>query len=111
MAECYADGDYAESFAGFAGNRPLADVDPEMAELIQREKRRQFEGIELIASENFTSRAVEEVRSCETLESPVVLGWRGKCGRWATIVLPWLPLACGTASSWPCTWNEALVPR
>lgn len=61
MAECYADGDFAESFAGFAGNRPLADVDPEMATLIQREKRRQFEGIELIASENFTSRAVEEV--------------------------------------------------
>lgn len=62
MAECYANGDYVESFAGFAGNRPLTDVDPEMAELIQREKRRQFEGIELIASENFTSRAVEEVR-------------------------------------------------
>ena len=36
----------------------IASVDPEMAELIALEKQRQIEGIELIASENFTSKAV-----------------------------------------------------
>jgi glycine hydroxymethyltransferase len=46
---------------------PLASVDPAIAGLIQSERRRQFEGIELIASENFTSRAVLEcLGSCLT---------------------------------------------
>lgn len=61
MADCYPDGMYDSSFAGFAGNRPVSEVDPEMAELLRREKERQFTGIELIASENFTSRAVMDV--------------------------------------------------
>lgn len=39
-------------------NASLADVDPEMFELLEQEKRRQFTGLELIASENFTSQAV-----------------------------------------------------
>ncbi len=38
----------------------LKDVDPEMAQLIEDEHKRQARGIELIASENFTSRAVLE---------------------------------------------------
>ena len=38
----------------------MAEFDPEMAELCKEEKERQFRGIELIASENFTSRAVME---------------------------------------------------
>ncbi len=38
--------------------RPLAAVDPRVAELIERERRRQQEHLELIASENFTSPAV-----------------------------------------------------
>src|SRR5450432_4361565 len=38
----------------------LADVDPEIAKLIRRETLRQQEGLELIASENFFSRAVLE---------------------------------------------------
>merc|ERR1712176_561772 len=42
------------------GNRPLKDADPAMAELIAEEKSRQMRSIELIASENFTSRAVME---------------------------------------------------
>lgn len=41
-----------------AGNASLKDHDPEMAALIDRELHRQVEGLELIASENFTSRAV-----------------------------------------------------
>ena len=38
----------------------LKDVDPEISDLIARELRRQQEGLELIASENFASRAVLE---------------------------------------------------
>lgn len=38
----------------------LADQDPEIFELLQREETRQWKGLELIASENFTSRAVME---------------------------------------------------
>jgi len=49
------------------GNRPLVDVDPEIHDLIQKERNRQINGIELIASENFTSGAVMEcLGSCLT---------------------------------------------
>ncbi|XP_078444374.1 serine hydroxymethyltransferase 3 [Wolffia australiana] len=45
----------------------LEDVDPEMYGLIRKEKQRQTRCLELIASENFTSRAVmEAVGSCLT---------------------------------------------
>lgn len=45
----------------------LSTVDPEISEIIYKEKQRQFKGLELIASENFTSRAVmEAVGSCLT---------------------------------------------
>jgi glycine hydroxymethyltransferase len=40
--------------------RPLADADPEIAQAIENEERRQHEGLELIASENFVSEAVLE---------------------------------------------------
>jgi glycine hydroxymethyltransferase len=40
--------------------QPLADSDPEIFEAIQREVERQDNGLELIASENFTSEAVLE---------------------------------------------------
>jgi glycine hydroxymethyltransferase len=40
--------------------RPLHDVDPEIAAAIDNETRRQHEGLELIASENFVSEAVLE---------------------------------------------------
>lgn len=51
---------------------PMADLslqekDPEIYALIQLEKERQYEGLELIASENFTSKAVmETLGSCLT---------------------------------------------
>ena len=35
--------------------RSLADTDPEIADAIRNETRRQAEGLELIASENFVS--------------------------------------------------------
>jgi glycine hydroxymethyltransferase len=40
--------------------RPLTDVDPEIAQALKAEARRQNEGLELIASENFVSEAVLE---------------------------------------------------
>src|SRR6266851_4007335 len=40
--------------------RPLAEVDPEIYDAIQHEVDRQHSGLELIASENFTSEAVLE---------------------------------------------------
>jgi len=43
-----------------SGNKPLSEVDPVMSDLVQKEKSRQMKSIELIASENFTSRAVME---------------------------------------------------
>ncbi len=41
-------------------SRPLHEVDPEVAAAIDNEVRRQHEGLELIASENFVSEAVLE---------------------------------------------------
>jgi len=41
-------------------SRPLADADPDIAAAIDNEARRQHEGLELIASENFVSEAVLE---------------------------------------------------
>nr|CEL69224.1 TPA: Serine hydroxymethyltransferase, related [Neospora caninum Liverpool] len=47
--------------------RALATQDPELYELLQQEKERQVSGLELIASENFTSQAVMEcLGSCLT---------------------------------------------
>jgi len=41
-------------------SRPLAEIDPQIADAIDNEVRRQHEGLELIASENFVSEAVLE---------------------------------------------------
>jgi len=48
-------------------NTSVVSADPELAGLIQKEKLRQRSGLELIASENFTSLGVQEVNgSCLT---------------------------------------------
>ncbi|KAM7275249.1 hypothetical protein ACFE04_017115 [Oxalis oulophora] len=39
-------------------NAPLTEVDPEIADIIEHEKARQWKGLELIPSENFTSLSV-----------------------------------------------------
>mmetsp|Transcript_9147 Transcript_9147/g.16366 ORF Transcript_9147/g.16366 Transcript_9147/m.16366 type:complete len:476 (+) Transcript_9147:107-1534(+) len=44
----------------FKGCVPLKDHDPELFDLIEQEKSRQYRSLELIASENFTSKAVME---------------------------------------------------
>lgn len=41
-------------------DKSLEEVDPEMSDLLQKEMTRQWSGLELIASENFTTRAVME---------------------------------------------------
>jgi glycine hydroxymethyltransferase len=51
----------ARSFASSVGadlNKSLLDTDPELSQLIEQEKARQRNSLVLIASENFTSRAV-----------------------------------------------------
>lgn len=59
------------------GNSPLQETDPEIAELIKLEKRRQSEGLELIASENYTSRAVLEAVG-SVLTNKYAEGYPGK---------------------------------
>ncbi|XP_075958253.1 serine hydroxymethyltransferase, mitochondrial-like [Anarhichas minor] len=50
---------------GWTGQENLAQDDPEMWSLLQQEKERQCRGLELIASENFCSRAALEAQgSC-----------------------------------------------
>jgi len=50
-----------------SGSLALQYADPELYALIEKERDRQFRGLELIASENFTSRAVMEcLGSCLT---------------------------------------------
>ena len=45
----------------------VEDLDPEITSIIKNEKDRQKRGLELIASENFTSKAVHQVLgSCLT---------------------------------------------
>lgn len=47
--------------------RPLQEDDPELCNIIKKERNRQFRGLEMIASENFTSRAVNDcLSSCLT---------------------------------------------
>lgn len=51
----------------WTGRDALRDSDPEMFNLIKKEKKRQLQGLEMIASENFTSRSVlETLGSCLT---------------------------------------------
>ena len=58
-------------------NRSLAEVDPEIARIVAAETARQNEGLELIASENFTSRAVLEATG-STLTNKYAEGYPGK---------------------------------
>ncbi|KAK8797033.1 hypothetical protein WA158_004243 [Blastocystis sp. Blastoise] len=55
------------SFASTPGRVPLAQHDPELFDLIEKEKNRSWKSLEMIASENFTSQAVMEcLGSCLT---------------------------------------------
>ena len=56
---------------------PLSEADPEIFRLIREETRRQAEGLELIASENFVSPAVLEAAG-STLTNKYAEGYPGK---------------------------------
>ena len=58
-------------------SRPLDEVDPEIAEVIRNEVRRQATGIELIPSENFVSEAVLEAMG-SVLTNKYAEGYPGK---------------------------------
>jgi glycine hydroxymethyltransferase len=58
-------------------DRDLAAVDPEVAKWIEAEVRRQNEGLELIASENWVSRAVREAQG-SVLTNKYAEGYPGK---------------------------------
>jgi glycine hydroxymethyltransferase len=60
-------------------NRSLEEVDPEIFQAIEAERVRQFENIELIASENFASRAVMEAQG-SVLTNKYAEGYPGR--RW-----------------------------
>ena len=57
----------------------IESTDPAVAEAIKKEEHRQFENIELIASENFTSRAVREAQG-SILTNKYAEGYPGR--RW-----------------------------
>jgi glycine hydroxymethyltransferase len=58
-------------------NRPLEEVDPEIAEVLREEGRRQGTGLELIPSENFVSEAVLEAMG-SVLTNKYAEGYPGK---------------------------------
>jgi len=58
---CHSNGDSVmdtSSDGDWSMNKPLSELDPEVYEIIRKEKRRQTASLEMIASENFTSMAV-----------------------------------------------------
>ncbi len=57
--------------------RPLAEVDPEIADAIRKEQHRQSGDIELIASENFVSRAVLDAQG-SVLTNKYAEGYPGR---------------------------------
>jgi glycine hydroxymethyltransferase len=61
------------------GNQSLEQVDPAIYQAVQSERKRQLENIELIASENFTSRAVMEAQG-SVLTNKYAEGYPGR--RW-----------------------------
>jgi glycine hydroxymethyltransferase len=58
-------------------NRPLADVDPEIAEVLQHELERQQRTLEMIASENFVPQAILECQG-SVLTNKYAEGYPGR---------------------------------
>ena len=56
---------------------PLAQADPDLFALVQQERRRQVDGLELIASENYTSAAVQQCAG-SVLTNKYAEGYPGK---------------------------------
>ena len=60
-----------------AFNAPLSEVDPEIAAVLQQELDRQRHTLEMIASENFVSRAILETTG-SVLTNKYAEGYPGK---------------------------------
>ncbi|XP_075447616.1 serine hydroxymethyltransferase, mitochondrial [Ascaphus truei] len=79
---CHARAQHSQAAApaghqNWTGQERMAESDPEMWDLVQKEKDRQCRGLELIASENFCSRAaLEALGSC--LNNKYSEGYPGK---------------------------------
>ena len=71
--------DRTSSFSSSTSSPQLGILDPEVSQAIFREQRRQFEHIELIASENYASVAVMQAQS-SCLTNKYAEGYPG--GRW-----------------------------
>jgi len=77
----------------WTGQEPLAQDDPQIWELVKEEKQRQLSGLELIASENFASRAsLEALGSC--LNNKYAEGYPGARYYGGTEVVDKLELLC-----------------
>lgn len=77
----------------WTGNETLEQDDPEMFGLIQQEKKRQCSGLELIASENFCSRAaLEAMGSC--LNNKYSEGYPGQRYYGGTGIIDQIELLC-----------------
>src|SRR5216684_4406729 len=81
-------------------DKPLIEVDPEIARLIREETERQADGLELIASENFVSEAVLEAQG-STLTNKYAEGLPGKRYYGS-------PSAYVLVSAEPCKYAEGL---
>ncbi|KAB7504584.1 Serine hydroxymethyltransferase, mitochondrial [Armadillidium nasatum] len=79
--------------SSLTGNETLEDDDPEIWELIKKEKQRQKKGLELIASENFCTRAgLEALGSC--LNNKYSEGYPGQRYYGGTDVIDEVELLC-----------------
>ena len=80
-------------------NQPLAELDPDIAEVLTGELTRQRETLEMIASENFVPRAVLECQG-SVLTNKYAEGYPGR----RYYGTPWPPLV---TPSWACPWPTA----
>uniref|UniRef100_A0A8C9TU25 glycine hydroxymethyltransferase n=1 Tax=Scleropages formosus TaxID=113540 RepID=A0A8C9TU25_SCLFO len=104
----------AERDKPWTGQESLAQDDPEMWDLLQREKDRQCRGLELIASENFCSRAALEAQgSC--LNNKYSEGYPGKRYYGGAEVVDQIELLCQkraleTFNLDPAQWGVNVQP-
>lgn len=77
----------------WTGTESLAEDDPEIKSLIEQEKDRQVRGLELIASENFCSKAaIEAMGSC--LNNKYSEGYPGQRYYGGTVIIDKIELLC-----------------
>ena len=93
-------------------NAPIAEADPEIAEVLNAELSRQQNGLEMIASENFVPRAVLQAQG-SVLTNKYAEGYPGRRSRWAASRLTRskpLPVSVPRACLVPNTSTCSLTP-